>query len=117
MKNNDTPEDSRTAEEVGERAKRSLASLVRAEAMRDAALERITPDPARLADGWKRRFVIERARVGDLVALYEEGGFEVVADAVAPEQLEDDCTDCKLVVHLDYVQVYTRKKREQAQPE
>ncbi len=104
------PDAGRTAEEVGERAKRSLTSLVRAEAMRDAALERITPDPARMAAGWKRRFVIERARVPDLVALYEEGGFEVVADAVTPEQLEDDCTDCKLVVHLDYVQVYTRRR-------
>lgn len=114
MNDEKDPDAGRTAEEVGERRMRSLTSLVRTEAMRDAALERITPDPARLADGWKRRFVIERNRIADLVALYEEGGFEVVADAVTPEQLEDDCTDCKLVVHLDYVQVYTRRRREAA---
>lgn len=99
-------------EEVSERAKRSLTSLVRGEAVRTDSTERIQPDPARIAAGWSRRFVIERGRIADLVALYESTGFEVAADSVAPELLQDECTDCKLVVHLDYVQLYTRRRKQ-----
>jgi hypothetical protein len=94
----------------GDRDVRSLASLVRGEAVRTDAVERIQPDPARIAAGWERRFVIERARTADLVTLYEQGGFDVVLDPVAPELLSDECTDCRLVAALDYVQVYTRKR-------
>ena len=94
---------------------RRLASIVRGEAVRADSTERIQPDPARIADGWQRRFVIEKARTVDLVRLYEEGGFEVVLDPVAPELLSDECSDCRLVAALEYVQVYTRK-REQGMP-
>jgi hypothetical protein len=83
---------------------------VRGEALRAGAEERIQPDPARVAAGWERRFVIERARIADLVALYEGAGFEVALDPVAPELLQDECADCALVAALDYVQVYTRKR-------
>ena len=86
-----------------------LASIVRGEAIRADAEERIQPDPARVAAGWERRFVIERARVADFVTLYEESGFEVAVDPVAPELLEDECADCALVARLDYVQVYVRR--------
>jgi hypothetical protein len=89
---------------------RPLASIVRGEALRADAEERIRPDPARVAAGWERRFVIERARSADFVKLYEEAGFEVAVDAVAPELLEDECSDCALVARLDYVQVYTRRR-------
>ncbi len=90
---------------------RPLSSIVRGEAVRAEAESRIQPDPARVADGWERRFVIERARAADLVALYEASGYEVAVDAVAPELLEDECVDCRLVLHLAYVQVYTRRGR------
>lgn len=83
---------------------------MRGEAVRTDSTERIQPGPARIAAGLERRFVIERSRIADLLALYESTGFEVAADAVAPELLQNECTDCKLVVHLDYVQMYTRKK-------
>jgi hypothetical protein len=86
-----------------------LAGVVRGEALRADAEERIRPDPARLADGWERRFVIEQSRAADLVALYEHGGFEVVLDPVAPELLDDDCGDCRLVSAMQYVQLYTRR--------
>lgn len=89
---------------------RPLASIVRGEAIRADAEERIRPDPARVAASWDRRFVIERARAADLVALYEESGFEVAVDPVAPELLEDECADCALVARLDYVQVYVRRR-------
>jgi hypothetical protein len=87
---------------------RPLASIVRGEATRAEAEARILPDPARVAAGWQRRFVIERVRAADLVALYERAGFEVAVDTVAPELLQDECSDCKLVMRMDYVQVYTR---------
>ncbi len=90
---------------------RPLASIVRGEAIRADAEERIQPDPARIAAGWERRFVIERARVADFVKLYEESGFEVAVDPIAPELLEDECADCALVARLDYVQVYVRRTK------
>lgn len=94
----------------GDSPLRPLASIVRGEARRAESEERIRPDPARLADGWAYRFVIERSRVGDLLALYGESGFEVAIDPVAPERLQDECSDCRLALHLDYVQVYTRRR-------
>ncbi len=87
-----------------------LAGIVRGEALRADAAERIAPDPARLAAGWARRFVIESARAPDLVALYGAAGFEVALDPVAPELLADECTDCRLVAALGYVQVYVRRR-------
>ena len=86
-----------------------LASLVRAEALRDEAAGRIRPDPARIAAGWERRFVIERGRAADLARLYVQAAFEVEMDPVPPELLDDECVDCRLVVQLDYVSLYTRK--------
>ena len=95
----------------GEREPRPdpLARVVRGEAQRAEAEERIRPDPARLAAGWERRFVIEKARAGDLARLYQEAGFEVALDAVAPELLDDECADCRLVFQLEYVSLYTRR--------
>lgn len=86
-----------------------LASLVRSEALRNEAAGRIRPDPARVAAGWERRFVIEKGRAADLTRLYAQAGFEVVQDPVPPELLDDECVDCRLIVQLEYVSLYTRK--------
>lgn len=86
-----------------------LASLVRAEALRSEAAGRIRPDPARIAAGWERRFVIERGRAADLARLYAQAGFEVVQDPVPAELLDEQCVDCRLIVQLEYVSLYTRK--------
>jgi hypothetical protein len=87
-----------------------LAGIVRGEALRADAEERIRPDPTRVALGWERRFVIEQSRAADLEHLYEASGFETATDPVAPELLADECTDCRLVSQLHYVQLYTRKR-------
>jgi hypothetical protein len=87
-----------------------LSSLVRAEALRAEAGGRIRPDPARLAAGWERRFVIEKGRATDLARLYEATGHEVVADPVPPELVDDECIDCRLVAQLEYVSLYTRRR-------
>jgi hypothetical protein len=86
-----------------------LASLVRTEALRSEAAGRIRPDPARIAAGWERRFVIEKGRAADLTRLYLQAGFEVAQDPVPPELLDDECVDCRLVINLEYVSLYTRK--------
>lgn len=107
---NDGPREQRPTAGGGDDPPASpLASIVRSEALRADAEDRIQPDPVRLAAGWERRFVIERARAADLVALYEQGGFEVATDPVPPELLADECTDCKLVSLMQYVQVYVRR--------
>jgi hypothetical protein len=54
--------------------------------------------------------LIDCARCADLLVLHEEAGFEVAVDSVAPELLQDECSDCALVAALDYVQVYTRRR-------
>ena len=89
----------------------ALPGIVRGEALRAGAEERIRPDPARLAAGWERRFVIEKGRAPDFARLYEEAGFEVALDPVAPELLEEECAGCRVVFQLEYVSLYTRKPR------
>lgn len=85
-----------------------LSAAVRAEAARAAAEARIRPDPARLAAGWERRFVVEARRVEEYVRLYESAGFEVAADPVSPEQVEEECGDCRLLLELEFQTIYTR---------
>jgi hypothetical protein len=72
---------------------------------------RIRPDPVRLEEGWERRFVVEARRVQEYVALYESTGYEVCADPVRPEQVEDECNGCRLILLLDYRTIYTRRPR------
>ena len=88
---------------------RPLAALVRNEAVRTDSAERIRPDPARLAAGWERRFVIERERAADLVRLYAVAGYEVAVDPVPPETLADECEGCRIVFLREYVSIYTRR--------
>jgi hypothetical protein len=89
---------------------RSLAGLVRSEAIRTDAEERIRPDSTRLAAGWERRFVIERERAVDLVRLYARAGLEVAVDPVPPESLADECDGCRIVFQREYVSIYTRRR-------
>ena len=74
------------------------------------------PDPARLGEGWERRFVIERSRVADHVRLYESLGFEVIAEPARPEEAGIDCTDCRIIALLDFRVIYTRARQSQAAP-
>ena len=94
----------------GEHVTRALSALVGQEAHRVLSESQIAPDPKRLADGWERRFIADGFRADEMVALYEELGFEVAADPVLPEQLTDDCQDCRLLILLDFKTIYTRKR-------
>ena len=87
-----------------------LASIVREEANRARAQAQIAPDPARLAAGWERRFVVEGRRAPEYVELYESLGFEVAADPVRREQVADECDDCRIALLLEFRAIYTRPR-------
>jgi hypothetical protein len=88
---------------------RALGPIVEQEARRVLSEAQLAPDPARLADGWERRFVADGQRVEEMAALYRELGFEVCADPVRPELLTGDCEDCRLLMLLDFKTIYTRR--------
>ncbi len=87
-----------------------LSYLVRDEARRMLSERQLRGDPARLADGWERRFIADGERAEESVRLYEELGYEVCADPIQPEDLGDDCEDCQLVARLNFKTIYTRRK-------
>jgi len=87
-----------------------LAAIVRGEALKARAGAQIRPDPERLAQGWERRFVVEARRAEEYVRLYESLGYEVCADPVRREQVDDDCDDCRVVLLLDFRTIYTRRR-------
>ena len=88
-----------------------VEAFARSEAHRLAAQARLRADPARLAEGWERRFVIEGRRAEDCVRLYESLGFDVIADPVRAEDVAEDCTDCGLLAQFEFRMLYTRPRR------
>ena len=69
----------------------------------------LRPDPARLADGWERRFIADAARAAEAVELYERLGFEAVADPLRTNEMGEQCDACQLVALLRFRTVYTRR--------
>jgi hypothetical protein len=86
------------------------AAIVRGEALKARAEGQIGPDPERLAQGWERRFVVEARRADEFVRLYESLGYEVCADPVRREQVDDGCDDCRIALLLDFRSIYTRRR-------
>lgn len=89
---------------------RRLSGVVRGEAQRVLSEAQLAPDPARIADGWERRFITDATRLDEVVALYEAAGFEVCADPIRREDFPDDCDDCQLLALLQFRTVYTRPR-------
>jgi len=88
----------------------ALGAIAAAEALRALGTERVRANPARLAAGWERRFVTDVARADEAVALYEGLGYEVAADPVVPEDLDEGCDACALATM--FRTVYTRRRPE-----
>ncbi len=86
-----------------------LGSIVEVEARRAVSEAEIEPDPARIADGWTRRFVADSRRADEAVELYRELGYEACADPVRQDDVKGDCEECKLLMLLQFKMVYTRK--------
>lgn len=87
-----------------------LAAIVQEEATRALAQTQITPDPARVAAGWERRFVVEARRAAEFIDLYASLGFDVCADPVRREQVADQCDDCRIALLLQFETIYTRPR-------
>lgn len=73
----------------------------------DAQLQ---PDSSLIAQGWERRFTADEHRAKEAMELYTRLGFEVRAEPVLPEELQDDCEDCKTLVSFYFQTIYTRKR-------
>ena len=63
-----------------------------------------------MADGWERRFIADGERAREAMELYEELGYEVCADPLRPEDMANDCEDCKLLMLLQFKTIYTRRR-------
>jgi hypothetical protein len=105
-----SPNPDDTSPKADERSVKPLSFLVQAEAQRMLSDAQLEGDPQRIADGWERRFIADRQRAEEMIALYEELGFEVAADPIRPEDMDDDCEDCQLLAQLQFQMIYTRKK-------
>jgi hypothetical protein len=69
----------------------------------------LLPDPALVAEGWERRFTTDDQRAKEAMELYSQLGYEVRAERVRPEELHDDCVDCRTIVSFHFQTIYTRK--------
>jgi hypothetical protein len=88
----------------------SLGPIVEREARRVLSEAQLEGDPARLADGWERRFIAEARRAEEAIELYAQLGYEVCADPVRAEELGEECDDCQLLAALQFQTIYTRKR-------
>ncbi|UCC73639.1 MAG: hypothetical protein JSV86_03485 [Gemmatimonadota bacterium] len=88
----------------------SLGPIVEREARRVLSEGQLEGDPARLADGWERRFIADARRAEEAIELYSRLGYEVCADPVRPDELGEECDDCQLLAALQFKMIYTRKR-------
>jgi hypothetical protein len=86
----------------------ALGQVVEGEARRVLSDEHFVPDPRLLAEGWQRRFMADGVRAEEAMALYRSLGFEVLAQPVKPENVADECSDCRLLMALRFSTIYTR---------
>ncbi|KPK63213.1 MAG: hypothetical protein AMS21_06805 [Gemmatimonas sp. SG8_38_2] len=88
----------------------SLGPLVEQEARRFLSESQIEGDPQRIAEGWERRFIADGRRAAEMIELYSQLGYEVVADPVSADEVGEDCDDCRLLAALQFKIIYTRKR-------
>ncbi len=88
---------------------KSISLIVEQEARRFFSDMQIKPDPALVSQGWEPRFVGDARQVKEATGLYTELGYEVRAEPVPAEQLGDECSDCKILILLQFKTIYTRK--------
>ena len=88
-----------------------LGRIVESEARRALEEQQVQANPARVAEGWERRFLADAARAAEAVGLYEALGYQTCADPIRREDLTGDCDDCQLGMLLHYRMIYTRRPR------
>jgi hypothetical protein len=67
------------------------------------------PDPRLTAEGWERRFMADGERLAEYLELYTSLGYEVRTETVRPEEISDQCGDCRLIICRLFVTLYTRR--------
>jgi hypothetical protein len=93
-----------------------MTKLIKIQASLEHSADRVLseaqlqPNPALVAQGWERRFIADEHRAKEAMELYSQLGFEVRAEAVSPEELDDDCQDCRAVIAYRFCTIYTRKR-------
>jgi hypothetical protein len=93
-----------------------MTKLIKIEVLLDRSADRVLsdaqlqPDPALVAEGWERRFTADEQRAKEAMELYTQLGYEVRAEPVRPEELHDDCQDCRTVVSFHFLTIYTRRR-------
>jgi hypothetical protein len=93
-----------------------MAKIIKIESLFDGLSRRVLsdaqlqPNSSLIAQGWERRFTADEQRAKEAMELYAQLGYEVRAEPVLPEELQDDCQDCKTVVSYYFQTIYTRKK-------
>jgi hypothetical protein len=94
-----------------------MTNLIKIKALLDGSADRVLsdaqlqPDPALVAEGWERRFTADEQRAKEVMELYIQLGYEVRAEPVRPEELQDDCQDCRTVVSFHFLAIYTRRRK------
>ncbi|OGF55072.1 MAG: hypothetical protein A2Z21_04595 [Candidatus Fraserbacteria bacterium RBG_16_55_9] len=62
------------------------------------------------SENWERRGIFSGARAGELAALYEELGYEVLVRLLDPSELADTpCRECFLLFPERFKVLYTRR--------
>jgi hypothetical protein len=93
-----------------------MTKLIKIESLLDRSADRVLsnaqlqPDPALVLDGWVRRFTADEQRAKEAMELYTQLGYEVRAEPVRPEELQDDCQDCRTVISFYFQTIYTRTR-------
>lgn len=89
---------------------KQIGRLVAGEARRMLADEAFEADPELVAAGWIRRFMSDARRIGEAADLYRDFGFEVLEVPVELDEVSDECSDCQLLMHLQFKMIYTRRR-------
>lgn len=93
-----------------EEAARSLGVIVEAEARRVLSEAQLAADPELVAQGWERRFVTDAARMDEVVALYQDLGYDVRAEPMRHTEFNEQCNECELANLLRFRTIYTRRR-------
>jgi hypothetical protein len=69
----------------------------------------VVPYEKILNEGWEKRSTTDETRLSELVKMYEEIGFEVIAVPFDTDE-EPGCSECMKISQKLYTTIYTRKK-------
>ena len=93
-----------------------MAKIIKIESLFDGLGRRflsdaqLQPNSSLIAQGWERRFTADEQRAMEAMELYSQLGYDVRAEPVLPEELQDNCQDCRTVVSFYFQTIYTRKR-------